>query len=294
MNKFLSPLYKLIVPKSLRFEKNKENLRKEILDYYAALPESTLNSEQKEILANLKQSPLNFFPYPFHEKYNPEEVEVFYDPATRLRYVMHYGKRLYFKRKWSEKRIKTAWANLLREQDPESPHCYLAGSFEINHNDVLADIGAAEGNFSLSVIDKASKIYLFEYNKGWIEALKATFAPWKEKVEIIGKYVADFNDKSHIRLDTFFEEKKDLTFLKIDVDGVEDLVLNGCSGILNSQRHLKVALCTYHKSEDEKNFTILLRKNGFLVNPSKGYMIHYHDESLKAPFLRKGLLRAVR
>jgi hypothetical protein len=37
----------------------------------------------------------------------------------------------------------------MREQDPDSPHRYLTDSFTIGNDDVLADIGAAEGNFSL-------------------------------------------------------------------------------------------------------------------------------------------------
>jgi len=30
------------------------------------------------------------------------------------------------------------------------------------------------------------------------------------------------------------------------------------------------------------------------VTPSKGYMINYYDKKLKAPWLRRGLIRAVR
>jgi len=32
--------------------------------------------------------------------------------------------------------------------------------FNLNENDVVADIGAAEGNFSLSVIEKVKKLYI--------------------------------------------------------------------------------------------------------------------------------------
>ena len=88
-----------------------------------------------------------------------------------------------------------------------SPHRYLTESFTIGQNDVLADIGAAEGNFSLAVIEKVKKIYIFEYDQEWIEALRATFAPWSDKVEIINKFVSDKNDEYHIRFDTFFENK---------------------------------------------------------------------------------------
>lgn len=47
---------------------------------------------------------------------------------------------------------------------------------------MIADIGSAEGNFSLSNIENVKKVYLFESDKEWIEALEATFRPWRDKV----------------------------------------------------------------------------------------------------------------
>jgi hypothetical protein len=137
-------------------------------------------------------------------------------------------------------------------------------------------------------------LYLFEYDPEWIEALNVTFAPWAEKVEIINKYVSDHNDNSHIRLDTFFDIKNDITFLKIDVDGAESIVLNSCDKIFKTQNSFKVALCTYHKNNDEKDFTLLMKNHGFSVTTSKGYMIHYYDKKMEAPYLRRGLIRAIR
>jgi hypothetical protein len=211
-----------------------------------------------------------------------------------MRYVLQDGKRLYFKKRWKEKRIKRAYSELLREQDINSPHRYITESFTIGNEDVLADIGAAEGNFSLSVIERIKKVYLFEYDKEWIEALQATFAPWPEKTVIINKYASDVNDTSHVRLDTFYDDTKDLNFLKIDVDGAESSVLRSCEEIFKSGKPLKIALCTYHKNNDEKDFTVILKNHGFSVSPSKGYMIHFYDKQMKAPYLRRGLLRAVR
>jgi predicted RNA methylase len=294
MNKFLFPIYSLVVPKPLRTVILKKTLRKNILKHFAALPESEVNSEQREVLKYLENNQVRIFPYPFHEKYSPDKVEVIYDRANGMRYVMQAGKRLYFKKRWSEKRIKIAFSDLMREQDINSPHRYLNDSFTMGKDDVLADIGAGEGNFSLAVIEKVRKIYIFEYNKDWIQALRATFAPWPEKVEIINKYVSDVNDESHIRLDTFYENKRDLTFLKIDVDGAESVVLSSCNEVLKSGNSIKMALCTYHKNNDEKDFTLLLKNHGFSVTPSKGYMIFYYDKKMKEPYLRKGLIRAKR
>jgi hypothetical protein len=71
-------------------------------------------------------------------------------------------------------------------------------------------------------------------------------------------------------------------------------VLEGAKEIFESGSPLKIALCTYHKNDDEKEFTDLLEKSGFTVIPSRGYMIHYYDKKMKSPYLRRGLIRAVR
>ena len=294
MNKFLFPVYRVLVPKPLRTAVLKNSLRRKILKHFSSLPENQVNDEHREVLRYLENNPVRIFPYPFHDNYSAEKTEVFYDAEKKMRFVIQDGKRLYFKKRWSEKRIKRAYSDLQREQDIGSPHRYLTETFTIGNDDVLADIGAAEGNFSLAVIEKVRKVYLFEYDREWTEALRATFAPWSEKVEIINKYVSDFNDGAHIRLDTFYEKKKDLTFLKIDVDGAEAIVLNSCGEVFNSGNSLKVALCTYHKNNDETDFTSLLKSYGYKVTPSYGYMIHYYDKKIMAPYLRRGLIRAVR
>jgi hypothetical protein len=294
MNKIFFSIYRVLVPKPLRTAILKKSLRRKILEHFASLPQNEVNVEQREVLNYLDNNPVRIFPYPFHDDYSEEKIEVFFDAELGMRYVIQEGKRLYFKKRWGEKRIKRAYSELVREQDMNSPHRYLTSSFTLGEEDVLADIGAAEGNFSLDVIERVKKVYLFEYDREWSEALRATFAPWAEKVEIINKYVSDKDDKSHVRFDTFYREKKDITFLKIDVDGAESIVLDSCNEVLKEGKSFKIALCTYHKNNDEKDFTHLLKSHGFSVTPSSGYMIHYYDKNMKAPYLRRGLIRAVR
>jgi hypothetical protein len=283
-----------VVPKPLRTIILKKNLRKEILAHFTQISEDNINDEQREVIGYLKGNPVSIFPYPFQEDYRPEQTDVFSDPVNGMKYVIQENKKLYFKKRWKEGRIRKSYAELSKEQDLKSPHRYISDYFYPDKNDVIVDIGAAEGNFSLSIIEKVKKVYLFEYDREWAEALEATFAPWKEKVEIIPKYVADFDDDGHIRLDTFLKTGKDITFLKIDVDGFEQKVLNGCRTLFESNTPLKVALCTYHKSNDEADFTNLLKGYGFKVATSEGFMINYYDKKLKAPWLRRGLIRAIR
>jgi predicted RNA methylase len=293
MNKALFTIYRIIVPKPFRTIIRKKSLRIKILKYFNSLPAEEINDEQREVLRYLENNPLSTFPYPFQYQYSPEKIEVFFDAGNKMHYVFLDGKRLYFKKRWSKKRIRKGFSDLLREQDMKSPHRYLTGNFNVN-NDIIADIGAAEGNFSLSVIEKVKKLFIFEYDHEWSQALRATFAPWSEKVEIINKRVADFDDEKHISFDTFYKTRPEINFLKIDVDGAEANVLRSCHGILSPGKPVRIVLCTYHRDNDEEDFTSLLQNYGFKVSCSKGYMIHYFDKQMIAPYLRRGLIRAIR
>ncbi|WP_291399332.1 FkbM family methyltransferase [Daejeonella sp.] len=201
---------------------------------------------------------------------------------------------MFFKRSWSEEKIRKYFNELLIEQDIRSPHLYLTNDFNITEETTIADLGVAEGNFSLSVVEKSKSLYLFEADSEWIEALTETFATWKNKVTIINKMVSNINDSEHLSLDVFFEKKAALSFLKIDVDGAEKVVMEGAEKIITEQIPLQIALCTYHKQEDEGIYTSLLNKKGFQVEASKGFMIFINGglKFLNKPFFRRGLIRA--
>jgi hypothetical protein len=294
MNKILFGIYRVVVPKPLRTAILRKRMRRQILDYYASMPDCELDIQKRRVLHWLSKNRLEIFPYSFGRKYRPENVEVFTDEEKKMKYVMLEGKRLYFKKRWGKKRISRGFSDLQREQDPESPHRYLTEEFTVGDDDVIADIGAAEGNFSLSVAEKVKKIYIFEYDKEWSEALKATFEPFGDKVEIINKRVADFDDEKHIRFDTFAASREPVNFLKIDVDGAERAVLKSCEPLFEQKTPMRVALCTYHMADDERVFSRLLRRHGFDVKPSDGYMIHFYDKKIEAPWLRRGLIRGTR
>jgi len=294
MKKVLFNLYRIVVPKPLRTSILKKDLRRKILDFFAVCPENEINDEQRAVLKYLEKNPVTIFPYSFTNNYSPDKIKVFFDPENRMHYVLQEGKRLYFKKRWTKRRIQRAYSDLSQEQDINCPHRYISEEFYPEKDDVLADIGVAEGNFALSAIEKVKKIYLFEYDREWIKALELTFAPWKDKIEIINKYVSDTDDNKHIKFDTFFKQNSDVSFLKIDVDGFERKVLKGCRQVFHENFPLKVALCTYHKNNDEKEFSALLEEYGFNISYSKGYMIYYYDKKIKAPWLRRGLIRATR
>jgi hypothetical protein len=292
MNEFFNQFYRIVVPKFIRKKIRSKKLRTAIIDYYSR-PGTKISDELNEVLIYIKDHPLSIFPYPFQHNYNENEIKVFWDNDKKLRYVWLDGHRLYFKKRWSEKRIRHSFNELKREQDLQSPHYYLSDNFQLEDGDILADIGVAEGNFALGAVEKAKALYLFETDKEWIEALNATFEPWKEKVHIINKFVGEKINSNQTTLDEFFKDEP-VTFLKIDVDGAEAKLLKGCDRILSQQSPLKIALCTYHKQNDEEEFTKLLSDKGFSVTPSDGYMLFYTDKKIKPPYFRRGLLRAVR
>lgn len=293
MNILNSKIYRIIVPKFIRKKITAHVLRANVLNYYSSLREPH-SEEIEKVLGYLRNRKVAMFPYYFQDQYVEDTIEVFNDKEKGLRYVLLDGKRLYFKKRWSKARIRKGFNELRREQDPQCPHCYTNDSFKVENGDVLVDIGAAEGNFALSNVERASRIILFESNKEWIKALNATFEPWKNKVTIVNKFVSDFSNQTSTTLDEYFSADDKLSFLKVDVEGEESRVLNGCSRILQEQHPLKVAICTYHKPEDEQEFKDRLTQNGFETSYSDGFVLLFTDRKIKAPFLRRGLVRGIK
>ncbi len=190
-----------------------------------------------------------------------------------------------------KKRIQRALNQLLIEQDINSPHRYLTNKFNVDKNTIVADIGCAEANFSLEIIDKVKHIYLFETNNVWDESLKATFEKYKHKVTIVNKMFSNIDSEKSVDGGKFLKDKG-INFLKIDVDGYEDEVMASIDEILKNSSKMKILLCTYHSDNDFKKYSRILKGYKYKVSNSKGYMIFYWDKRLSYPFLRRGVLRA--
>ncbi len=114
---------------------------------------------------------------------------VFVDKETGFPYVMFNGYRMYYP-------VDTMFSigddgkrylsNVVEgDQYTGSPHLYVFGEHRVNEGDVIVDGGVAEGNFFLSYIDKVKKAYLFEGYSCWLEALKLTIRPFKDKIVLI-------------------------------------------------------------------------------------------------------------
>ena len=271
------------------------NSLKQKINVYSFFYPTKMKMYTKEIDFLKKYSDSNspysyIFPYSFASSYNFHDIEVYKDNNNGLFYVLHNRKRLYYSKAYkSENAVKIGYNCTLIEQDKTSPHRYLNDSFKIEKGDVVIDVGAAEGNFALDSIENISKLYIFEANPDWIEALKATFSPWKEKVHIFNKYVSSVNSGDHITLDSILKENV-VNCIKIDVEGAEMSILKGSNVVLNNP-NIKLFICTYHLHDDFKKIEQILIEKNFDCSASDNFML-FTLGKLKPPYFRRGLVRA--
>ncbi|MEI6322433.1 MAG: hypothetical protein WCP60_04950 [bacterium] len=244
-----------------------------------------------EYLDNHPESPLPLGmnpPYEWTKDYREEDVEVLRDEVRDLHYVIYRGHKVYFPRKESVAEIRQAVRIGLMEQDKRSPHSYVSGEFDIEQGDTAVFIGASDGMFCLSRLERLSKAYLFEPASHWHEPLRATFEPWGDRVEIVPLAVAEISGDGQISLDDFFKGKIPPNFIQVDVDGVDWEVLQGAHAIIGKAKKLRLALCTYHKRLDFPRFANFLKPLGYTIDHSPGYFLI----GVRMPYLRYGVLYA--
>ena len=271
---------------------SRTNLANKIIEFYKH-NSNLVTNEVQEVLNFLDSNWCRPFPYSFKDEYNTIKITLKYD--NDWPYVIHNEKKMYFKKSMSEQFVKNNYRALLAEQDNRSPHRYLTTDFKPNKGDIIIDVGAAEGIFALNHIDNSKKIFIVESDKEWIDALKLTFKPWKEKVEIIHKYASDISSDSTIALDDIYLRNNEvIDFIKMDIEGYEGQVLNGAANLLEKSKKLKLVVCTYHKQEDAKLFEKLFLNLNYNIEFSKGYMLSIYPTKSSEPYLRRGLIRATK
>lgn len=264
-------------------------------DYY----KNSRDKEIREVLSYVKKTGwMKTFNYPFAEQYESYECRIKKDHESGMFFVNYHGHPMYFSRDYfTTQSCLKYMRSILTEQDKESPHRYLADDFGVDEGSVVVDAGVAEGNFSLNIIDRVSKLILVECNRNWIEALKKTFA--KEiaegKVEIVPKMLGCRNDKKQTSIDTLFRKYRRIDFIKMDIEGGEEDALRGGKTWMRECASAKLAVCAYHKPEAfRKIMKMLGGENLFYLSHTKGYM--YFNPVLKhqPPYLRRGMIRAVK
>ena len=251
------------------------------------------DSEKKDIAKYISKNRMSIFPYPYVNNYKLQNVEAAKDSDADMFYIQRNGRRLYMKKSYTSMfRAKRYYNNILIEQDEASPHRYVSDTFAPEAGSVILDVGGAEGFFPFDYLDTVDKVYIFECDDEWIEALTKTYADYKDKVIIINKFVSDFTDDSHITIDDFVQQynlngKK--LFIKIDAEGSEPNIIRGARKTLNKIKNIWLALCTYHCAKHEALFRNLFKS--WRIEASDGYMLYYYDFNFREPYLRKGILR---
>ena len=212
--------------------------------------------------------------YEFKDEYLKMPIDIQKDEKRNLLYVQKDGKRLYFQRNTSPDKIHKYYRALMMEQDQRSAHHYFNNKKNITGK-IFIDVGCAEGYTSLEVIEEAKHVYLFEQNELWLEAIKATFEPWQDKVTIIQKYVSNCNSSKEQKLDDFFGEiTNEHLFIKMDIEGAERYALAGCEQLFLNCKKIDFAICTYHRSDDEKVISAFLDKHNCTYENQKGFFRH--------------------
>lgn len=293
---FWEPIYNLAV--------NEYKIRPEKVENYKFLQKKALLSfyeynrkwekKLKKELEYVKEHPLDTFNNEFVNKYLNVDIEVIWDRDKEMYYVMHLNKKMYFPKAYTKEKIKKYYRQILIEQDKESPHRYQSDTFAIEKDEIVLDVGVAEGNFSLEIIDKVKRLYLVEADMTWIEALNNTFEPYKDKVRIISKYMSDGLENECITIDELVKEEK-FTSIKMDIEGMEIAALNGGRDFFSKDNAVKLFVCSYHRENDYVNIRKMLEKWNYTVDTTEGYMVFLPYTELKnieLPKFVKGVVRA--
>ena len=276
-----------------------DQLRNSLIDlYFKTNPtESSLYLDELNYLKSMNYQ--DMFPYKQIKALNSDSVIAQIDNHYRMPYVLHNGKKLFFPAYWSLKEVSEKYKYYIERENllgggftSKAPHQYQSEQFKIESEDILLDIGCAEGLIALDSIDKLKKAYLYEADPLWSSPLRATFAPYKDKVVIINKWVGDKDDSMSVTLNSSVkEDSKEHFFVKMDIEGAEELVIKGNSDFFLN-RQINAACCTYHKYEHYANLKDLFEKWGYSVSSSDGYMLCFMDNVFLPPYFRKGIIRA--
>lgn len=204
-------------------------------------------------------------------------------------YVMHLcgdgiKRKLYFSKEMNSAYCVLGMYNsLCMENDERSPHRYTGNInlWNIRQGCMLADIGAQEGMLGLHHISLIDKLYIFECDEYWVDALKATFAEYMDKVVIVPKYVGNMDDDDYIRLDTFFENKE-INLVKMDIEGAEIMALQGAEKLLK-KKEIEWAICSYHNADDEHKIIDVYKSNKmkYDISPGLVYIKNFGPRGLR-------------
>ena len=285
-------------------DQNRERASRNSFCYYSALQyfeqneqEASLYSSEVEYLRQLG----HFCNFPYPVAASLPQCEAGLDHEAGMPYVVHEGKRLYFPSVYDVEdavrqyhHLVTTEMILKKEDDEPAPHCYQSDKIHLNSDDCLFDIGSAEGLFALHYIEQVKHVVLVECDPMWFDSLQRTFAPFRDKVDIVNKRVGVEDGESVVTMKTLMAEfTPSDAFVKMDIEGGEVPSLLASSAYLASYgERLKFSVATYHKQNDATQLKELFDRLGFYSEYSKGYMLFNDYDMPLPPYFRHGIVRA--
>ena len=253
---------------------------------------------QKEVQRLLEVGGFTFYPSRITEKFDATKVEAAIDPSNGLPFVMHHGKRLYYPKNLSVNDAKRTYYEIatydaiLGNAPHGSAHQYQSENFKVCKGGVIVDVGCAEAMFALDNIELVDKVLLIERNSDWLKALRATFAPYGDKVVIVNKLVSERDSKSTVTLQTLIGQEDRPVFVKMDIEGYEVQTIRSARNLLKQKDNITLACCTYHNNNDAAQLEEMFRELDYDFEYSEGYMLFTRYDQPKYPFFRHGLIRA--
>lgn len=282
------------VSQAYQYLKDKIREHLQTIDYIKYIHNDAKDPQITEILNYMdRHGKPEIFNYDFISEYPRERYQIYYDTDHKYPYCMFLDKRIYYPNDWGEEKILDWHRSVIYEQDERSPHCYINEGGEVAKGDVLLDAGAGEGMFTLSVIEKVSKVYIVEADPIWEEPLRLTLKDYLDKVVFVTKYLSDKDTEQEVTVDKIIGNGR-INFIKMDIEGFEISALCGAKQTLQ-KTNLKCALCTYHRKTDAESIKEILEDFGFQTEYSKGYMYIYDDiEAVLEAQMRKGIIYGVK
>lgn len=169
----------------------------------------------------------------------------------------------------------------------------------LNENEVLVEAGGYDGKTLLDMVDKTNgtfkRIYCFEPDQKCIHTIEGRISNLNKPITLIEKGCGSKSTRLFFRSDsalgtsrvalkgedydysieitTLDEEiKEDISYLKIDIEGMELECLKGAEKIL--RRCLpKIAVCVYHNPEDLIEIPQYLQD----INPNYKFYLRHHN-----------------
>ena len=195
--------------------------------------------------------------------------------------------------------------------DVNNPHYYENYGTDVKA-DIVLDCGAAEGLFGLKIVTECKRLYLAEplpiYHHSLLRTFKGrnnvelmpfamgelhgkvNFSVGRGDCEIIASRVVDKPSDLVVEQRTidelFYEEGRELTYIKADVEGSEIGLIRGGTKTISANKP-KIAIATYHAMNHASELIRILRDicpsyeirtNGFRYDKEKGtiypFMLH--------------------